>query len=406
MLTLKDVIPISEIDLAAKDNAFRLLRATLQGISDNFNGWARTFNQADPMGRMASSIASVIDQHTNMFTGLVLEHLTQVSPDKFVNLERYLDQSYKKLDLSSANTLQDLTRVLHWMEEVYFMELDPAHYIPELSNDPTYGKKFSNLRRDFIDLQYALKKEEQQLALDRQAAAAIDKLNSINLDPDEISSLRNRLESQATDLSSWTVRAENLARDLEGTKSTISQLESQALDAVNNFSAAQARYDAVSKRSSADTLVQHFQSFRKKHDVSTMFFFTIGIMVLFGVADFSVTFALQSGDAEFNLPELSWRFAIVAGGGAIGTYLLRLATYHRRLAVWADTMQVQLQTFASYTEQIGDEASKNQLRAEFAKRVFGEEPGRPQSGSGEKIESISIADLSTLIANIARIQVK
>ncbi|MNW41336.1 hypothetical protein D3C74_184710 [compost metagenome] len=404
---------MTESDFAGRDNAYRQLKTTLDDISSSFKKWAKGFDTNSAESRMSSAISAAVDQYSNSAAQTILGNLTKIPMDQLVSIERYISQSFRDLNLVSVRNLHDLEAVLQWVDMAYVMELDPIQFDPSLLNDPSTAQQTNKIRRTQIDLQYLFEKEKQQEHLDRSISEALSKLDSISMDPAQLSAVQNQLIAQNREFLTWQSNADKLAQELASTKEelrvtkeSIADLELKSLRASDNFEAAQTRYDIVSEETSANQLVEHFKNFEGKHNTSRLIFFVSGLAILLLVTTFSVIFAFQAISTAITPTGASWRFAIAAGGGAIGTYLLRLATYHRRLSVWADTMQVQLQTFAAYTEQIGDEGSKNQLRAEFAKRVFGDEPGRPSSSSDSSGDSISASDLSTIIANLAKVQPK
>lgn len=388
------------------DNAFRILRQTLDEISTKLSTWSKSFSADTPAERMARAISAEFDLQNNFVRETLLNHVESLRPDYLSRVERYISKGFDELAIHSISDTFQMKPVVDWIINIFSMELDLESIGIPLKTSATYSQKSRQLRNSRLDLSHLFTKAQQESYSERQLENILAKLSTVDLDIERLGNLQKLSEEQALMFRDWVQKADQKIRDFHEAEMHVETLASDAKLALENYSAAQSRLDAVSEKTSAAKLVEHFQTFGQKHGFATWGFFALGILTLVGAADFSIQFAMSKDSFDQPISAFSWRFAIVAGGTAIGTYLLRLASYHRRLSVWADTVQVQLQTFASYTEQIGDEASKNQLRAEFAKRVFGDEPGRPTNPNDKSPETMNIADLSTLIANVAKMQAK
>lgn len=68
------------------------------------------------------------------------------------------------------------------------------------------------------------------------------------------------------------------------------------------------------------------------------------------------------------------RLAFLAGLFGLAGYLARQAHQHRSMANWAGALAVQLKTFNAYIAPVRDQEAKDQLRKDFAARVFGDHP--------------------------------
>lgn len=94
------------------------------------------------------------------------------------------------------------------------------------------------------------------------------------------------------------------------------------------------------------------------------------------------------------------RGLVLAAFLALATYLARQAHQHRTMANWARSLAVQLKTFDAFIDPIDDPAVRDELRKNFASRVFGDHPpvkGEPAiSASSQGISSLTEA-LSKLI---------
>ena len=390
----------------AADNTYRILRQSLEDISIRLHDWAHSFASNTPEDRMARSICAEFDSQRNFIAETLLGHLETLRPNTLINAERYVLSSFKELNISSISDVNEMRPLVHWIIEIFTITLDIGELGLDSSTADLYRQEQRLARNSLIDLEHLLVKEQQDSSLNLQLKDLLAKFSAAGIDINELARLQDRAEEQSLMFKEWIKKADQKVRDFHEAEQQVRMLAEESEAAAKSYAAAQSRLDAASEMKSSRKLVEHFQDFGQKHNLATWGFFALGILLLVGAAGYSIQFALSSELTEPTITALSWRFAMVAGSTAIGTYLLRLASYHRRLSVWADTVQVQLQTFASYTEQIGDEMSKNQLRAEFAKRVFGDEPGRATASNDKSVETMSIADLSTLIANVAKLQSK
>lgn len=98
-----------------------------------------------------------------------------------------------------------------------------------------------------------------------------------------------------------------------------------------------------------------------------------------------VSIALHSL-ATASVAEAIYKLAILGAIFGLAGYLGRQAGHHRDLAVWARTINVQLQTFEAFLDPIGDEANRDHARLAFASRVFGAVPQSKEAPTGPSNE--------------------
>lgn len=93
------------------------------------------------------------------------------------------------------------------------------------------------------------------------------------------------------------------------------------------------------------------------------------------------------------------RGLVLAAFLALAGYLARQAHQHRTMGNWARSLAVQLKTFDAFIDAIEDSAVRDDLRREFASRVFGDHP----AVKGEPAISASSQGLSALTEAVARL---
>jgi hypothetical protein len=133
----------------------------------------------------------------------------------------------------------------------------------------------------------------------------------------------------------------------------------------------------------ADAAVStHFQTLGSREQVSSELFrkITLGAMALGGVLSALFIVGPSVGVDAFNIASgdyvhLGQKVLLVAAVFAFAAYTGRQAHNHRTMANWAESLAVQLQTFDAYCDAISDQAAKDELRKNFAARVFGDQPG-------------------------------
>lgn len=194
-------------------------------------------------------------------------------------------------------------------------------------------------------------------------------------------------------------QSKQLAEQVRLAQVQIEAATKKAAEAEERLAASEQRTDILNEPKSAEVLVTHFETFKESHQGRSSKFFKSGLGVLGLAMTVAVVSAFWFTAHDFNVGSFAWRFAVVTGSAGVGTYLLRQATYHRSIAVWADAIKVQLQTFDSYTALVGSDSQRDVLRSEFAKRVFGNEP----TGSKSADSDVSLTDVSSLIDSLAKL---
>lgn len=243
----------------------------------------------------------------------------------------------------------------------------------------------------------------------------IVRVPSISRDPvpleDQIKAVLERFEGSrhALEISRlrWQVSGLQARHDKDVIDHSISskKLEvetAKAIEIAASLEVYDRRYKAMTEAKAENILVGRFKSFRNGHRWGYGLFLSgaLSLMAIGVFLAYSLSMETINGSSSdgINYAELVWRITLVTGILGIATYMARQAGQHRILATWASSICVQLQTFDAYTEQIGDTDQINILRAEFAKRVFGNQPQL----KGEPDQAAGAMDLLPLISAIAK----
>ncbi|MDP3951456.1 hypothetical protein [Microbacterium sp.] len=139
-----------------------------------------------------------------------------------------------------------------------------------------------------------------------------------------------------------------------------------------------AELDHARAEKAQGTLSAQFKSLRtREHATSWLFrFATLGLA---GVA-IAVAVAVPTGA---KWPEVAVHLTIVAILGGASAYTARLASSHRAMGDWADSVHVQLNTFQDFLGVIDSDDARTRVYEEFGRRVL----GSPPAVNGESTES-------------------
>ncbi|MHC6176208.1 hypothetical protein [Glutamicibacter sp. X7] len=183
-------------------------------------------------------------------------------------------------------------------------------------------------------------------------------------------------------------------------ESTIDKLRDSTTEQVAALASSRMEYESELKKlkqlrhqEGADKVSRHYKNYARRSSSGYWLFLGIGV-VIFIIAGweavrFTSVITNPNSSAGGELwASVAWRIALVSGAVAIGGLLLKQASHFRAHATWARSIVVQLNTFDAYTADITDPTEKNILRAEFSRRVFGNEPN-PEVGSSQPNDSAS-----------------
>ncbi|NJI60929.1 hypothetical protein HCX50_15980 [Microbacterium oxydans] len=166
--------------------------------------------------------------------------------------------------------------------------------------------------------------------------------------------------------------------------------------------------DSVSKAKDAAGIVgnaslsRHFAAYADD-EVGSANRFRVAALVGFSIA---LAFALLFGNGkegwlltfQSDWTALAFKAAGAVGIGGISAYLARQAGQHRRMANWAQSMAVQLQSFPAFIEPLGYEEQAEMYRM-LARRVLTAPPERP---GGAPEDNVGAAQLFDLVASLAK----
>ncbi|GAB3621214.1 hypothetical protein GCM10027417_24750 [Glutamicibacter endophyticus] len=142
------------------------------------------------------------------------------------------------------------------------------------------------------------------------------------------------------------------------------------------------RFATLNSNAATSVLTEHFKTFESAHEGSFKNYRRAGITliatgILFGVfhsVDVFHGFQPWPASAGGLTGDIVWRLVVTSGLVGLGSFFLKQASTHRRLVVWANTIQIQLKTFDAYVGLVEDPAQRSLLHAEFSRRLFGPEP--------------------------------
>jgi len=371
---------------SSPDTEFERRLSLLTGSLHHFTAWAESEGEETLLGRVRQEIASTVRRVWSQFHDLAFSHVTEISETSLEAFEAELLDSLRSLRLKKMQSLDYCAKVISWIQN-----------------------EFRGILRRYLNRWFVAEEHLDAIdsAIDAQGLNELFKSATIRQVSEGERSPENLLGDVQLALDEVIRLQDEAARNKAEAASILRRVEEiagEATEAQQKYKSAQSQLEVLNEDKSAKKLIEHFGLFSAKHDANALKYFRWGIGVFIGVATFAVTVTYLHSLEPTNWAALAWKVAIVGGLSAIGTYLLRQSSYHRQLAVWSDTVQVQLQTFTPYIGLIGERSSKDQLRMEFARRVFGTEPGAPDSSKESTVEMSSMAELSTLIANVAKLQ--
>lgn len=158
--------------------------------------------------------------------------------------------------------------------------------------------------------------------------------------------------------------------------------------------------DAVGDVGNA-SLAGHFASYADK-EVESANRFRLAALIGFGLA---LSFALIFGNGkdgwflafQNDWTALAFKVAGAVGIGGISAYLARQGGQHRRMANWARSMAVQLQSFPAFVEPLAYEEQAEMYRM-LARRVLTAPPEKSGSASEDSVGMAQLLDLATNLA--------
>lgn len=121
----------------------------------------------------------------------------------------------------------------------------------------------------------------------------------------------------------------------------------------------------------------------------------IACLFLFGTGSGIGWLEIEAGEYV----RLIQRGLVLAAFLALATFLAKQSHQHRTMSNWARSLAVQLKTFDAFVDAVDDEKIRDELRKNFAVRVFGDHP----AVKGEPAFSASSQSVAALTETVARI---
>lgn len=391
-------------DNKSAEMAFRQLRLGLGDIAAQFRQWSEISEGTPASHRMRKLIADHVALAVDSYVSDMIFFIGMADAKSLQSIEMMLTSSVKNMNLMERTRLQDCDEVIRWVQDELSMTLDLSKYLtsPELPSD--IYPRIHRISESTINLRFAYNRELQQEVVDAEFSQVRDELRRAAKDGYDLQSSVQRAHELTQQVEKLNLESTKRTAELNEYRNIAKKAAALAHQAEQSFASVQAQQEVLNEEDSKNALIQHFQDFHKSHNKKSTRYFWVGITILSTAAIFAVIYAFLLADEPFNWPTLAWKLAVVAGGSAIGTYLLRQSNYHRRLSVWSDTVSVQLQTFTPYIQLIGEESARDQLRMEFARRVFGNEPGADDKNPEPPSNTAAVSELAALMANVAKIQ--
>jgi hypothetical protein len=141
-------------------------------------------------------------------------------------------------------------------------------------------------------------------------------------------------------------------------------------------------------------LAKEYSDYGQREGRTAMWFRTATVTLV--VAGIGLAIVLPQSEPQ-SIPQAIYRLAILGAVFGLAGYLGRQAHQHRSISVWASSISIQLLTFDAFLDPIGEVEVRNQLRAEFAGRVFGPSPklkGEPGVTMGPELADRLLAAVS------------
>ncbi|MCS3494103.1 hypothetical protein M2368_003131 [Arthrobacter sp. JUb119] len=390
--------------------AFHQFTLALKSIRDDFSRWGNQSSGTAAMARVRHDISRIVVEGIEITLSsarAALDIVGVLEATDFSHLENTFAGAYSPIRLDSALTFDHFHDLVEWVENDFVAALDSARRTFSVMGTNPNERELTELLTEIRLLRLRVIKE-----LDAEELELLNGSSRENLS--EVQAMRKSLKSELAKSSHLVESVQRLEQEnarktktLEDLLSVIDDKASAAVKAAESFEAARTQLNELNEEKSSSELIEHFGAFSTDHDNASKKLFKFGIGTVIALAIFAVfytfEFSTMAFTRGFSWPDLTWKLSVLVGGSSVGTYLLRLASYHRRLSVWSNAVQVQLRTFAPFTEQVAGDASKDQLRLEFARRVFGAEPDGTKEKSDEG-SGVTMSDLTSLIDALAKAQ--
>jgi len=127
-------------------------------------------------------------------------------------------------------------------------------------------------------------------------------------------------------------------------------------------------------------LTTYYKKYGATQRTTSNWFRGLTFLTIVALAGFGVASRQFKWITEGDWADVAWQggLALTLGAGAV--YLSRLAAHHRRLADWANGLEVQLQTVGAFLENVPADQTAA-IYDQFALRVLGPPPGDTDSAS-------------------------
>lgn len=138
----------------------------------------------------------------------------------------------------------------------------------------------------------------------------------------------------------------------------------------------------------------HFRRFATKQMIAAE---TFRVLTVAGVGA-ALYFAIKIGAIEpGDWTHLSYRIATVVALGALATYFARQAAQHRRLHIWARSLEVQLLSFPALIADLDDD-ERNEAYRLLTRRILSAPPEKGKESTEDSVGAAQLVDLATAIA--------
>lgn len=383
-------------------DAYELLGSSCSSIIQLLTDWSR--GEVSQIQAWSGAFASGVSNALYSAQKALSPVMNEVPEGRILHWQQILTQGIEPLSDLLKSQPYTWHELLNWVE-IYIYPVVDGVAATSATIDGRLAKYPDSIRR----LHKELSAELIAIIRDEYPGQAESLLQTQSIRQSQFHTLRSQIheiQQLEEQLSSLRSSAKNDGLVVAQLLDRVGPALESASQAKAEAEAAASTYRALNEDKSKNLLISNFQTLSTDHSSSSQKYFFFGLLFLISAIAFAVFYALKivPSDTQNTLAAWSWKIAIVAGSSSIGGYLLRLASYHRRLSVWAKTMEVQLLTFTPYMDQVSNDTSKDELRIQFAKRVFGNEPGHASGGNSNDPEGANLTDISALVSIISKLQ--
>ncbi len=223
----------------------------------------------------------------------------------------------------------------------------------------------------------------------------------------ELTSARAEMNALRTESTKFQSDSSAAAAKVIAASAKLDALESKWAKVDKHLDTQTKRYEELNASEAESILTKHFGDYKTNQSTTFVWYFVSGLALVVSGAIFGL---FQSIDLfgtwqprPTNSPtDIAWKIVITSSLVGLGSYLLRQASVHRRLVVWAESIGIQLKTFDAYVGLVDLPEQRSQLHAEFAKRIFGPEPLNQTQMSESSSAPTVVFDPTSIVNMITR----